>query len=213
MPKETLIVPNTDLELLDAQRLVLASFLLRFERDGVCLLPEETEAFDGIQNMLDHWSDKAFRAGSPVGSYITVMLKRGSRREWLEVDGGRNNAEDLWSPSPLDATFFGTPKAALEYIRRHSGQEAAECQVMERCEVRWVPGKIIPEEDRIQVPGHSLIEWDRPGLEIPQRYPGGDWFPEMSYPQLREAVMDDGWRSIIKRPAGSSLTLERPYEF
>ena len=48
---DTLIIDGVDLKFLDRQRLSIASI----NRD--LLTEKQAESLDGIQNMLDHWSD------------------------------------------------------------------------------------------------------------------------------------------------------------
>lgn len=54
MESQTLKIPNVDFALLDSQRLTLATI----PRDGMSF--EQIEAIDGIESMLDFWSDERY---------------------------------------------------------------------------------------------------------------------------------------------------------
>ena len=54
MESQTLKIQNVDFALLDSQRLTLATI----PRDGMSF--EQIEAINGIESMLDFWSDKRY---------------------------------------------------------------------------------------------------------------------------------------------------------
>jgi hypothetical protein len=56
---QPLIIEGIDFDLLDRQRLALTRVVDAANR-GESAKPEDVELVEGIQNMLDHWSDERY---------------------------------------------------------------------------------------------------------------------------------------------------------
>ena len=103
-----LVIEDIDLELLDQQRLTLAALLMTQKAAGFSRA--EKEALEGIQTMLDAWSDK--RHWTEQWENDEIQFPRLLAMVWRCLEIGGENQEHLC------AAMGVTPRELADLFRR-----------------------------------------------------------------------------------------------